>query len=220
VSRAAPGQDAGGERRERRAQGMRLLAFRPRWQRNACRATSIAIGDVPDKARDGLAARAAAPGRPLREYLRAKLIGLASHPDVETLLARIAERKERSGTKLPAAEILAGRDAGRRCGPEAELRVSAGRPSGFANSEDGTTSATPCSSSNGFLPDPPRAAIKIMGREHKHVTHSKCYATSREFAGAVLTFLREKVPQNWRDPRDSVTDNFRVVNPRDFRVLS
>lgn len=61
---------------------------------------------------------------------------------------------------------------------------------------------------------------RLWGAMHKHVTHNKCYATSREFAGAVLTFLREKVPQNWTDLRDAVTDNFRVVNPKDFRVLT
>ncbi len=61
---------------------------------------------------------------------------------------------------------------------------------------------------------------RLWGAMHKHVTHNKCYATSREFAGAVLTFLREKVPHNWADLRDSVTDNFRVINPKDFRVLA
>jgi transposase len=61
---------------------------------------------------------------------------------------------------------------------------------------------------------------RLWGAMHKHVTHNKCYATSREFAGAVLTFLREKVPQNWADLRDTVTDNFRVINPKDFRVLA
>ena len=55
---------------------------------------------------------------------------------------------------------------------------------------------------------------------HKHVTHNKCYATSREFAGEVLTFLRKEVPQNWPELCDSVTDNFRVINPKDFRVLA
>ena len=62
---------------------------------------------------------------------------------------------------------------------------------------------------------------------HKHVTHNKCYATSREFAGAVLTFLREKSPE-LGDLRDAVTDkckwggrkNFRVINPKDFRVMA
>jgi len=60
---------------------------------------------------------------------------------------------------------------------------------------------------------------RLWGAMHKHVTHNKCYATSREFAGEVLTFLREKVPQSWAELRDTVTDNFLVINPENFRVL-
>jgi len=60
---------------------------------------------------------------------------------------------------------------------------------------------------------------RLWGLMHKHVTHNKCYANSREFAGAILTFLREKVPQNWAEFCDTVTDNFRVIDPKDFRVL-
>ena len=77
-------------------------------------ATSITIRDVPDKARDELAARAAASGRSLQEYLRAQLIDLASRPDVEAVLARVRERKQRTGSRLPAEKILAHRDADRR----------------------------------------------------------------------------------------------------------
>jgi antitoxin FitA len=77
-------------------------------------ATSITIRNIPERARDELAARAAASGRSLQEYLRAQLIELASRPDVETVLARIRERKQRTGTELPAAAILAHRDADRR----------------------------------------------------------------------------------------------------------
>ena len=55
---------------------------------------------------------------------------------------------------------------------------------------------------------------------HKHVTHNKCYATSREFAEEVLNFLRKKVPKNWLELCDSVTDNFRVIDPKDFRILA
>ena len=53
---------------------------------------------------------------------------------------------------------------------------------------------------------------------HRHVTPNTCYATCGQFAGATLNFLRGKVPKNWGSFRDSVTDNFRVINPRDFRV--
>ncbi|MGC4000252.1 MAG: hypothetical protein QM767_23555 [Anaeromyxobacter sp.] len=77
-------------------------------------ATSVTIRDVPDRTRDELAARAASSGRSLQEYLRAKLIELASRPDQETVLARIRERKERTGGRLPGATILGHRDADRR----------------------------------------------------------------------------------------------------------
>jgi hypothetical protein len=36
----------------------------------------------------------------------------------------------------------------------------------------------------------------------------------------VLTFLGEKVPPNWTNLRDTVIDNLRVINPKDFRVLA
>jgi hypothetical protein len=47
-----------------------------------------------------------------------------------------------------------------------------------------------------------------------------CYATCGQFADATLDFLRDKVAKNWASFRDSVTDNFRVINPKDFRVLT
>lgn len=75
---------------------------------------SITVRDVPDSARDELAARAARSGRSLQEYLRTELIELAARPDPAALSERIAERKRRTGTSLPAAEIIGHRDAGRR----------------------------------------------------------------------------------------------------------
>ena len=75
---------------------------------------SITIRDVPDGARDELAARAARTGRSLQEYLRKELIALADRPDQEALAARIVDRKGRTGTKLSATRIVRHRDAGRR----------------------------------------------------------------------------------------------------------
>ena len=75
---------------------------------------SITIRDVPEEAKDELAARAAATGRSLQEYLRAQLIRLASQPEAEALVARMSERIRRTGTRLPATTILAHRDADRR----------------------------------------------------------------------------------------------------------
>ena len=61
---------------------------------------------------------------------------------------------------------------------------------------------------------------RLWGLMHRNVTHNKCYATCAQFAVATFSFLREKVPGNWADLCDSVTDNFRVINPKDFRVMT
>lgn len=76
--------------------------------------TSITIRNVPDDARDELAARAARSGRSLQEYLRWQLIELARRPDAETLMARVRTRKRHTATSLPAERIMAHRDAERR----------------------------------------------------------------------------------------------------------
>ncbi len=75
---------------------------------------SITIRDVPDDARDELAARAASTGRSLQEYLRGELIELARRPDAEALMARVRERKRRTASSLPAERVIEHRDAGRR----------------------------------------------------------------------------------------------------------
>ena len=55
--------------------------------------TTITIRNVPDQARDELAARAASSGRSLQEYLRGELIELARRPDAATLMARVPRTK-------------------------------------------------------------------------------------------------------------------------------
>ena len=74
----------------------------------------MTIRDVPDDVRDELAARAASTGRSLQEYLRAALIGLASRPDPDALLAQVRDRKRRTGSRLPAEVILDHLHADRR----------------------------------------------------------------------------------------------------------
>ena len=59
---------------------------------------------------------------------------------------------------------------------------------------------------------------RLWGVMHKNVTHNKGYATFREFAAAMLAFLRDTVPRRWRQFRDTVSDNFRVISPTDFRI--
>ena len=61
---------------------------------------------------------------------------------------------------------------------------------------------------------------RLWGLMHKHVTPNKCYTTCTEFADTTLSFLREKVPRNWANFRASVSANFRVISPMDFRVMT
>jgi plasmid stability protein len=75
---------------------------------------AITIRDVPDETRDELAARAAATGRSLQEYLRRSLIELARRPDNEVLLARVAERKRHTGSSMTTRQILQHRAPDRR----------------------------------------------------------------------------------------------------------
>jgi plasmid stability protein len=75
---------------------------------------SITVRDVPEETRDELAARAARSGRSLQEYLRTQLIELARRPDPAVLVARIRDRKARTGSRVAPDRILAHRDAERR----------------------------------------------------------------------------------------------------------
>src|SRR5271167_1326348 len=60
---------------------------------------------------------------------------------------------------------------------------------------------------------------RLCGVMHKNVTHNKCYETCAGFAEATLEFLRAEVPRRWTEICDSVTDNFRIISPKDFRLL-
>jgi len=54
---------------------------------------------------------------------------------------------------------------------------------------------------------------------HENVTHNKCYATYNGFCASMLGFLRNEVPAQWSTFCDSVSDNFRIKSPEDFRIL-
>lgn len=60
---------------------------------------------------------------------------------------------------------------------------------------------------------------RLWGLMHKTVTHNRCHATFNSFCTAMLGFVRHEVPRNWRTLCDSVSDNFRVISPGDFRIL-
>lgn len=61
---------------------------------------------------------------------------------------------------------------------------------------------------------------RLWGVMHKNTTHNKTYAKFADFRAAILDFLCEVIPKNWRMFCDSITDNFRVIDPADFRFLT
>ena len=75
---------------------------------------SVTIRDVPDDARNTLAARAARNGQSLQEYLRGALIELAAKPDLAELMADVRQRKAVLGTEVSVDQILAELHADRR----------------------------------------------------------------------------------------------------------
>jgi transposase len=61
---------------------------------------------------------------------------------------------------------------------------------------------------------------RLWGLMHRHITHNKCYANFRDFSAAMLGFLRHEVPAHWNIYCDEVTDNFRVIDPTNFRIIA
>jgi len=89
-------------------------AFPQRCLYNAGMSKSITVRDVPDETSERLASRAAATGRSLQEYLRARLIELAESPDADALFAAIRARKSATRSHATIDQILSHRDADRR----------------------------------------------------------------------------------------------------------
>ena len=61
---------------------------------------------------------------------------------------------------------------------------------------------------------------RLWGLMHRNITHNKCYEKFADFKSAILTFLREDVPRNWCVYCDDLSDNFRIISPKDFRILA
>ncbi len=53
----------------------------------------------------------------------------------------------------------------------------------------------------------------------KYVTHNKFYKTYKNFAEAILSLLRETIPKEWKNFRDTVTDNFRVISTTGCKII-
>jgi transposase len=61
---------------------------------------------------------------------------------------------------------------------------------------------------------------RLWGLMHRNITHNKCYEKFADFKNAILNFLSEEVPRNWGIYCDDVSDNFRIISPKDFRILA
>src|SRR5580692_8675650 len=61
---------------------------------------------------------------------------------------------------------------------------------------------------------------RLWGLMHRHTTHNKCYSSFKDFSIAMLNFLRDDVPGNWATYCDEVTDNFRVIDPKKYRIIA
>ena len=59
-----------------------------------------------------------------------------------------------------------------------------------------------------------------MGFDARKCHHNTCYETFADFKEAILSFLREDVPRKWHISCDMVTDYFRIISPKDFRILT
>lgn len=60
---------------------------------------------------------------------------------------------------------------------------------------------------------------RLWGLMHRNLTHNRCFGSLREFQKEVLTFLRRTVTAQWAAFADAVSDNFRVRDPNEFRIL-
>lgn len=79
-----------------------------------CGMVAITVRDVPDDARDELAARAARAGQSLQEYVRGLLVAAAAKPSVDDVIARARARVAATGSRVDTEAILGARDADRR----------------------------------------------------------------------------------------------------------
>lgn len=60
---------------------------------------------------------------------------------------------------------------------------------------------------------------RLWGIMHEHITHNQYYATFGEFVDAVLGFLRKTVHEKAHQWIDTITDNFRIISQKNYRLI-
>lgn len=74
----------------------------------------VTIRGVPEEVRDRIAARAAARGQSMQEYLRGQLERLVAKPSVEEWLRQVRADKRAMTNNVTTEDILRARDADRK----------------------------------------------------------------------------------------------------------
>lgn len=63
------------------------------------------------------------------------------------------------------------------------------------------------------------AIERLWGVMHKNVTHNRCYGSFEGFKSAIIEFLETQITRKWELFCDQITDNFRIVSQKQFRVI-
>lgn len=74
----------------------------------------ITIRGVPEKVRDQIAARAAARGQSMQQYLRGELERMVAKPSLDEWLREVRTRKRAMNNRVTTESILRARDADRK----------------------------------------------------------------------------------------------------------
>ncbi|MCP4212649.1 MAG: IS630 family transposase [Halieaceae bacterium] len=60
---------------------------------------------------------------------------------------------------------------------------------------------------------------RLWGVMHEHVTHNRYYPTFAAFVDAITGFFENTVPEKAHQWRDTITDNFRVLSQKHYRLI-
>jgi hypothetical protein len=67
---------------------------------------------------------------------------------------------------------------------------------------------------------PPLDSInRLWAVRHHYITHNQNDPSQNQFSDAILVFVRETIPQKWKNFCDKVSDNLRGITLENFRVL-
>ena len=64
-----------------------------------------------------------------------------------------------------------------------------------------------------------KAIERLWAVMHREVTHNKFPASFSHFVEAIFDFFRRRLPKEWKTWRDTITDTFRIMSHKEFRVL-